>query len=139
MISLLAVFLLSTFSTAIMYLEGRRKLHRDISYTNILLRESGGDAKEIQSLQNQIIAKLELSQVEELRKEYKCRGGLLIDYDYGVDMGSEDVKEDVIAQGEEDAPDEEDATDEEESGMHTCLQVSMKYLEKVSGLRTVFF
>ena len=139
-----------------MYLEGQQKLHHDISYTNHLLQESGGDAKEIQSLRNQIMVKLELSRVEELQKEYKCREGLLIDYDYGVDMGSEDVKEDVIAQGEEvaTAQDEEDviaqgeeditqdeediAPDEEESGMHPCLQVSMKYLEKVSGLQMVF-
>ncbi len=55
-----------------MYLEGRRKLHRDISYTNLLLRESGGDAEEIQSHRNQIMAKFELSRVEDLRKEYKC-------------------------------------------------------------------
>lgn len=96
------------------------------------------------------MAKFELSRVEDLRKEYKCREGLLIDYDYGVDLGSEDDEEDVIAQGEdvgeedvgeEDviAQDEEDVIAQgEEAGTHTGLQVSTKYLEKVSGLRTVF-
>lgn len=52
---------------------------------------------------------------------------MLNDYDYGVDLGpeSEDGEEDVITQ-------------DEEAGMHTDLQGSMKYPEKVSGLRTVF-
>jgi serine/threonine protein kinase len=69
---------------AIMYLESKQKLHRDISYTNILLREPGVDSATRTTVRENFIESLGLSDIEKLRKELNCREGLLIDFDYGA-------------------------------------------------------
>jgi serine/threonine protein kinase len=72
-----------------MYLESQQKLHRDISYTNILLRSPGGDSTPNAAIRKKFIEALELSDIEELRKEMNCREGLLIDFDYAASMPEE--------------------------------------------------
>ena len=62
-----------------MYLETQKKLHRDISYTNILLREP----EPTNEKRAKLMQELGLSEIETLREELGCREGLLIDYDYG--------------------------------------------------------
>jgi serine/threonine protein kinase len=75
-----------------MYLESESKLHRDISYTNILLRKSGVDSLAKTVNRKKIMDDLELTQIEELRKELNCREGLLIDFDYGTQLQSEETE-----------------------------------------------
>jgi serine/threonine protein kinase len=76
------------FSIAILYLETQKKVHRDISYTNILLRETdnsdtGREARE------KVMEQLGLSEIEEIRKRLNCREGLLIDFDYASALAGE--------------------------------------------------
>jgi len=70
-----------------MYLQGQNKLHRDLSYTKILLQESGGDAEEAQRARDNLMEQLGLLEIETLRKELNCREGLLIDFDYAAELG----------------------------------------------------
>jgi serine/threonine protein kinase len=68
---------------AITYLNNKGKLHRDISYTNILLRDPGNNSV-VDATRRSYMEGLGLSDIEKLRKELKCREGLLIDFDYGA-------------------------------------------------------
>jgi len=85
----LPVFLIfgNVILTAILYLKTRKRVHRDISYTNILLRELGPPELPVRTMnRKKFMDELELteflSEIEKLRKECLCREGLLIDYDY---------------------------------------------------------
>ena len=81
-----------------MYLEAQKKLHRDISYTNILLREPESSNEKREGLMKE----LGLSEIEELRKQLGCREGLLIDYDYGLPQIPQNLaKEATESQNEE--------------------------------------
>ena len=70
--------------TAILYLETRKKVHRDISYTNILLRDPGIDSPGKMSVREEFVKEHHLSKIEDLRKQIGSREGLLIDYDYAT-------------------------------------------------------
>jgi hypothetical protein len=69
-----------------MYLAAQQNIHRDISYTNILIREVDDDKSKEASLEarKRVMNLLGLSEIESLRNELKCREGLLIDFDYGA-------------------------------------------------------
>ena len=71
---------------AIYYLESRNLVHRDISYTNILLRYTGKDSIKKQAKRREIIDELGLSEIESLRNSLNCREGLLIDFDYAASL-----------------------------------------------------
>jgi serine/threonine protein kinase len=68
------------------YLESRNLVHRDISYTNILLRHTGKDSIEKQAKRREIMDELGLSEIESLRNSLNCREGLLIDFDYASSL-----------------------------------------------------
>ena len=70
-----------------MCLERERKLHRDISYTNVLLQES--DSSQKLPTRVALIQTLGLTEIESQRSSLKCREGLLIDFDYGADLTQE--------------------------------------------------
>ena len=72
----------------ILYLESCQKVHRDISYTNILLREPGLDSESKLKVRENFMASLGLSDISELRRDLKCREGLLIDFDYGASLSN---------------------------------------------------
>src|SRR5277367_249707 len=94
------------FSTAIVYLESRQKLHRDISYTNILLREQGQNSSQMLNSRNQFIQQLGLADIEKQRRQLQCREGLLVDFDYAAELTTE-------IQTTEQDDDEDDVDDEE--------------------------
>ena len=71
-------------STAIMCLESKLLVHRDISYTNVLLRHPGEDSQEKHASREKVIEQFDLTRIEKLRKQYKCREGLLVDFDYAA-------------------------------------------------------
>jgi serine/threonine protein kinase len=85
-----------------LYLETRKKIHRDISYTNILIRDAGSDLPGRMAVREKFMKYFDLSNIEDLRKEMKCREGLLIDYDYAAVLGDEDgaCNESSAAKGE---------------------------------------
>jgi serine/threonine protein kinase len=64
------------------YLESKNLVHRDISYTNILLRDLSKDSNIKQAKRDEIMRKLGLSEIDSLRRDLGCREGLLIDFDY---------------------------------------------------------
>jgi serine/threonine protein kinase len=68
---------------AILHLETEKKVHRDISYTNILLRERD-DSVAGKAARENVMDKLGLSEIEKLRTRLNCREGLLIDFDYAA-------------------------------------------------------
>ncbi|KAF8336054.1 hypothetical protein F5887DRAFT_1078905 [Amanita rubescens] len=107
----LMVALLDTV-IAVMYLETKNKVHRDISYTNILLREPGQDSVEKQLIKDEFKDGLGLTDIESMRKRFKCREGLLIDYDYASELSSQKDKD---RQGEGDG----NKMDENVSGIRT--------------------
>lgn len=71
---------------ALYYLESQNLVHRDISYTNILLRSpnSEEDSKLKSDKRREIVKELGLSEIDEIRRELNCREGLLIDFDYAA-------------------------------------------------------
>ena len=69
---------------AITYLDSKENLHRNISYTNILLREREANSTASAAIRKRYIEDLGLSEIEMLRKELNCREGLLIDFDYAT-------------------------------------------------------
>jgi serine/threonine protein kinase len=71
------------------YLESENLVHRDISYTNILLRSQGKDTKAKQEKRREIMDQLGLSNIESLRNSLNCREGLLIDFDYASSLDVE--------------------------------------------------
>jgi hypothetical protein len=95
-------------------LETEGRVHRDISYTNILLREpelgpsdsscrsdSPSDSSCRSDIRQKFIKEFGLSEIEELRRLTRCREGLLIDYDYATflaDVGS--ANEETTVEGE---------------------------------------
>jgi len=58
-------------------------VHRDISYTNILLREVDDNPLQ-KGARKKVMTLLGLQDVDQLRQELKCREGLLIDFDYAT-------------------------------------------------------
>jgi serine/threonine protein kinase len=80
--------LFDDFSIAILYLETKTKVHRDISYTNILLRERD-DSDAGKESRKKVMHGLGLDKIEELRQRLDCREGLLIDFDYGATLSGE--------------------------------------------------
>lgn len=102
----LCFFYFASFSyfvlTAILYLETRKKVHRDVSYTNILLRDPGSNLPGRMTVREKLMEDFGLSSIEDLRKKMKCREGLLIDYDYAIDMADleEASKEETVVEGE---------------------------------------
>ena len=111
-------------------METRKKVHRDISYTNILLRDPGPDPPGRMTVREKFIKDFDLSSIEDLRKEIKCREGLLIDYDYAsVVADSEGAsKETTVVEGESEDLGKEDL------GRDTQRRVNVL---KLSGGRTV--
>ena len=73
---------------AILHLETQKKVHRDISYTNILLRERDTSEAGVAARET-VMQRLGLSEIEKLRKSLDCREGLLIDFDYGTSLTGE--------------------------------------------------
>ena len=75
------------------YLESKNLVHRDISYTNILLWELpvSRDSDIKQAKRDEIMRELGLSEIESLRRDLGCREGLLIDFDYAslLDLNKE--------------------------------------------------
>jgi serine/threonine protein kinase len=71
------------------YLESQNLVHRDISYTNILLRSQGKDTQAKQEKRREIMDQLGLSDIESLRNSLNCREGLLIDFDYASSLNVE--------------------------------------------------
>ena len=86
----LTVLILAYILIAMYYLESQNLVHRDISYTNILLRSPDKDfdteAERIKRLE--IMTELGLSDIETLRRKLGCREGLLIDFDYASFLDS---------------------------------------------------
>jgi serine/threonine protein kinase len=78
------VLTLAYILIALYYLESKNLVHRDISFTNILLRSPnrGGDSQSKIEKRREIMDELGLSQIEEFRVKLNCREGLLIDFDY---------------------------------------------------------
>ena len=111
------------FSIAIMYLETQMKVHRDISYTNILLREQGDDS-DARTFREKFMCQLGLSEIEKQRKRLNCREGLLIDFDYGTTLAREQT-----------ALDEEGTNSGEKRGEDS--QTPESGHPKPSGARTV--
>ena len=68
------------------YLQSQLVVHRDISYTNILLRDQGKDSQEKVDKRREIMNDLGLSEIEDLRNSLGCREGLLIDFDYASSL-----------------------------------------------------
>jgi len=160
-------FLPSTSPTALVYLKGQNKLHRDLSYMNILLRESGGDAEEAQRARDNLMERLGLSEIETLQKELNCREGLLIDFDYAAELGQPQEEmtscpgdqeqegekvEDKKAKHEHEHEDEDEDEDEDEGedegedeakeqgaseGTRTIAPTTTKFVENITGVRTV--
>jgi serine/threonine protein kinase len=131
---------------AIMYLESKRKVHSDISYTNILLREPGVDKPDKKATRDQIMALLGLSEIDKLRKQLGCREGLLIDFDYvsplveltgllepetgqnGSGAGQDQQDQgDQGDQGDQDADEDEDQEDKETTAV---LKAAFKHASK---------
>jgi hypothetical protein len=112
------------FSIAILYLETQMKVHRDISYTNILLRDPGDDSGARRALHEKFVQQLGLTEINEQRKRLNCREGLLIDYDYGATLTREQTASDEEGrdggekQGEE-SQDHDDSGGPKPSGART--------------------
>jgi serine/threonine protein kinase len=98
--------LFNTFSIAIIFLESQRKVHRDISYTNVLLREPGNNFPKMEKNQKRVMSNLGLAEIEIQRCKFRCREGLLIDFDYGSEL--------AVAQSQKTERNEEDSKEDEE-------------------------
>ena len=77
---------LCSSSAAISCLESNNKLHRDISYTNLLLRDRGVDSAQKTKLRDGIKEEFGLVQIEKMREDFNCREGLLIDFDHATTL-----------------------------------------------------
>ena len=100
------------------------KVHRDISYTNILLREPGNDSDEGRVTRKHFMQHLGLSEIEELRKRLNCRERLLIDFDYGAALAREQTASD-------------EGKKNREGKQKEGSQISDSVRPKPSGARTV--
>lgn len=135
--------LFNTFFTAIIYLESQQKIHRDISYTNVLLREPGHNSLDMEENRKQVMKELGLAEIEIQRHKLKCREGLLIDFDYGGEVAvaqsqketernqPQTTQEDEQEQAREQQDGEDDGDDGEGSTIGHCAN------EVDSGVRTV--
>src|SRR5258708_7253606 len=70
----------------IMCLESKQMVHRNISYTNVFLRDAGPDSEEKRKYRAEVIELFGLSTIERLRERHSCREGLLIDFDYAATL-----------------------------------------------------
>ena len=77
---------LCSSSAAISCLESNNKLHRDISYTNLLLRDWGVDSAQKTKLRDGIKEEFGLVQIEKMREGFNCREGLLINFDHATTL-----------------------------------------------------
>ncbi|KAF8075033.1 hypothetical protein FPV67DRAFT_1475788 [Lyophyllum atratum] len=82
---------------AIEYLEGMQRVHRDISYSNILLREPEDNVQEAEVVNWHGDAAMNVD-LERLRKALKCRRGLVIDFNYAAMFNSELLEADTYSQ-----------------------------------------
>ena len=104
------------------YLETLNLVHRDISYTNILLQsqsqDKGNGSQLKQDKQCEIMNELGLSDIESLREKLGCREGLLIDFDYAssLDLGT--------TMGQVDASDVNESLGKSQGGIQSGSQVS---------------
>jgi len=74
--------------------ESKQTIHRDISYTNVLLRTLGPDSQEKKEWQAKITETFGLSEIENLQAQYSSQEGLLIDFDYASRLAqSENMEE----------------------------------------------
>ena len=121
------------------------KVHRDISYTNILLRSPGANSFGKTMVREMFTKAFDLSNIENLRKQINCWEGLLIDYDYATVIAKLAMegasKETIVVEEEsgdreviEGSRDEED--DEEGEDSQNKLNV-LDHDQKPSGGQTV--
>ena len=124
------------YTLAIMFLDSKQKLHRDISYTNILLREREANST-VNAVRKQFIEDLGLSEIEKLREELNCREGLLIDFDYAT------TTPDATNQVERDSEDCEGGSGErvvlEGADAASTSSSNSCHAPEPSGVRTVWF
>jgi serine/threonine protein kinase len=112
--------------TAIRYLETQKKVHRDISYTNILLRER--DQTNVgRAAREKVMEELGLSEIEKLRERLDCREGLLIDFDYGAALIGEQTTREGTNSGEK----------QKEGASNSKEKQREVNINPVSGARTV--
>jgi serine/threonine protein kinase len=128
-------------------------VHRDISYTNILLRSR--DEFEVSQSKldkrREIMDELGLSQIDDFRRQVNCREGLLIDFDYAslldpkkttdqatastvdesLGESSRQVSSEVSSEGDFEVVDDD-------NNSKTVIQ-PIANLNKVSGTRTVSY
>jgi serine/threonine protein kinase len=78
--------LFNTFSIAIIFLESQRKVHRNISYTNILLREPRNNLPKMEENWKRVMSNLGLAEIKIQHRKFRCQEKLLIDFDYGSDL-----------------------------------------------------
>ena len=115
-----------------MYLDTQQKLHRDISYTNILLRVPGVDSAAKTNVREEFMEKLGLSDIEQLQKKLNCREGLLIDFDYGALISDETTQ---VEQESEDCERGEanERVDDCDEGVDDCDDEYQVVLEDVDS------
>ena len=127
------------FLTDILYLESKQKLHRDISYTNILLREQGKDSEGKVKIRQELEKHLGLTDIEKTRQKLNCREGLLIDFDYAT--GIDQLWKGKEPQRKQMSPMEKDPANEkegqEEAAEEEAKEEGAGKAEPVSGIRTV--
>ena len=100
--------LFNTFSIAIIFLESHQKVHHDILYTNVLLREPRKNLPEMKANQEQVLNNLGLAEIEIQCHKLKCREQLLIDFDYGGKLAVAQSQEEI----EQNQPKQEQAREQ---------------------------
>lgn len=116
------------------YLESQNLVHRDISYTNILLRSQGKDTQAKQEKRREIMDQLGLSDIESLRNSLNCREGLLIDFDYASSLNVETKTGKVETKtGKADASNVNESRDESRVEHQGSIQSSSQGSGQVSG------
>ena len=140
---------MNAFSTAIVYLESHKKLHRDISYTNILLREPGANSERVNNSRQEIMERLGLGEFEKQRHKLKCREGLVVDFNYGGELTQEptqlheemttDAEEEHDKEDSEESEKDDESEESEEDGEGLTIRHSNNPRANYSGVRTVEF
>lgn len=101
---------------AIKCLESENRLHRDISYTNVLLRDrlDSADSSANAENRNKVIQELGLTQIDAQRVSFKCREGLLIDFDYRIELSQSGRESQTITPEGVNPANEEGSYDDDE-------------------------
>jgi hypothetical protein len=126
----------------------KKRVHRDLSYTNVLLREGGGDTDEVQRTRDKLMGDYGLSEIDKMRRTFEYREGLLIDYDYAAELsqGDEEIEDeggedlvDYVRKGEDENENENEDEDEDKTMGHegTRSTAQANHGENVTGVRTV--